>query len=279
MQIKEWRTDHESHERYAVVMSLNLNVPDKPWPFLSPTSLSDEQARSWLLPAVYRRLQGAQGAFLAELRPSSALFLRFGGIDYDNDEEAPQKLNVFIQGVERILARYEGSLLQLTIGDKGSYLYASMGAPIAHEDNVDRNLRVAWELVTLQKQLDFIEPLQIGVTYGRMYAGAYGGTARRTYGVLGDAVNLSARLMQAAQPGQILVSESAYNKASDVFAWETLTSIRVKGKSEPIELKRLVDVKAHRALRSLDALYPQPPIGREEILTLLDKRLGWLTQR
>ena len=278
VQIKEWRTDHESHERYAVVMSLNLTVPDKPWPFLSPTSLSDEQARSWLLPAVYRRLQGAQGAFLAELRPSSALFLRFGGIDYDNDEEAPQKLNVFIQGVERILARYEGSLLQLTIGDKGSYLYASMGAPIAHEDNVDRNLRVAWELVTLQKQLDFIEPLQIGVTYGRMYAGAYGGTARRTYGVLGDAVNLSARLMQAAQPGQILVSESAYNKASDVFAWETLTSIRVKGKSEPIELKRLVDVKAHRALRSLDALYPQPPIGREEILTLLDKRLSWLTQ-
>lgn len=278
VQIQEWRTDHESHERYAVVTQLTIDVPGQSWPHLPPDALSDEQARAWLLPAVYRRLQGAQGAFLAELRPSSALFLRFGGIDYDNDEDAPQKLDAFVQGVEKILARYEGSLLQLTIGDKGSYLYASMGAPIAHEDNIDRNLRVAWELLTLPKQLEYIEPLQIGVTYGRMYAGAYGGEARRTYGVLGDAVNLAARLMQAAQPGQILVNDSVFAKASDVFVWETLPAIRVKGKSEPIPLNRLVDVKAHRALRSLDALYPQPPIGREEILTLLDRRLSWLAQ-
>ena len=276
--IKEWRTDHESHERYAVVSALLQEVPEKPWPLLPPDSLPDEQARVWLLPAVYRRLQAAQGAFLAELRPSSALFLRFGGIDYDDDPDAPQKLNAFIQGVEKILARYEGSLLQLTLGDKGSYLYASMGAPIAHEDNVDRNLRVAWELQTLPEQLDFIEPLHIGVTYGRMFAGAYGGEARRTYGVLGDAVNLSARLMQAAAPGQILVNDAAFAKASDLFVWETLPAIRVKGKSEPIPLNRLAGIKAHRALRSLDALYPQPPIGREEILTLLDKRLDWLTK-
>ncbi|MCL4869658.1 MAG: tetratricopeptide repeat protein [Anaerolineae bacterium] len=278
VQIKEWRVDHETQERYAAAAALTLAIPEKPWPYLPPDRLTDEQTKAWILPDVYRRLQAAQGAFLAELRPSSALFLRFGGIDYDNDENAPQKLNQFIQAVEKILARYEGSLLQLTIGDKGSYLYASMGAPIAHEDNVDRNLRVAWELQALNQQLDFLEPLQIGVTYGRMYAGAYGGQARRTYGVLGDAVNLAARLMQAAQPGQILVNEAAYSKASDVFSWETLPAIQVKGKSEPVVLNRLAGIKAHRTLRYLDTVYPHPPLGREEIFALLDERLRWLRQ-
>jgi predicted ATPase/class 3 adenylate cyclase len=276
VQIKEWRTDHDSHERFAAISGITSQIPAQPWPPMPEGDLPEAQAQSWLLPAIYRRLQAAQGAFLAELRPASALFLRFGGIDYDHDEDAPQKLDAFIQALEKILARYEGSLLQLTIGDKGSYLYASMGAPIAHEDNVDRNLRVAWELQQLADRFDFLEPLQIGVTYGRMFSGAYGGEARRTYGVLGDAVNLSARLMQAAQPGQILVNDEAFAKASDVFLWETLPAIMVKGKSEAVVLNRLAGVKAQRAVRSLDTLYPQAPIGREEILSLLDRRLAWL---
>lgn len=277
LHISEWRTDPESQETFAIVASFTADVPTKPWPAIPDDSLSDEQARSWLLAGVYRRLQAAQGAFLAELRPAAALFLRFGGIDYDADPDAPQKLDTYIRGVSQILARYEGSLLQLTIGDKGSYLYASMGAPLAHEDNVDRHLRVAWEIQTFSSQLPFIEPVQIGVTYGRMYAGAYGGNARRTYGVLGDAVNLSARLMQAAQPGQILVNDDAYAKASDSFLWETLPAIRVKGKSDPISLNRLIGIQTQRALRSLNTLYPKPPIGREEVLAQLDDavtRLG-----
>ena len=270
LKISQWRTDQASGEAYALVSSYTADVPAKPWPTLPDGSLSDVQARSWLLTSIYRRFEAAQGTFLAELRPAAALFLRFSGIDYDADSEAPQKLDTFIRGVSQILARYEGSLLQLTIGDKGSYLYASMGAPLAHEDNVDRHLRVAWEIQTLSSQLSFIDPVQIGVTYGRMYAGAYGGKTRRTYGVLGDAVNLSARLMQAAQPGQILVDDNAYAQASNSFLWETLPGIHVKGKSDLISLNRLIGLQTHRALRSLNNLYPQPPIGREETLTQLN---------
>jgi predicted ATPase/class 3 adenylate cyclase len=278
LQIQEWRTDHDSHEAYAVVAGYTADVPPKPWPTISEDALPDAQARAWLLPNVYRRLQAAQGAYLAELRPAAALFLRFGGIDYDADPDAPQKLDTYIRGVSHILARYEGSLLQLTIGDKGSYLYASMGAPIAHEDNVDRHLRAAWEIQAMSSQLSFIEPVQIGVTYGRMFSGAYGGRARRTYGVLGDAVNLSARLMQAAQPGQILVNDDAFHKASDSFLWEILPAIRVKGKSDPIMLNRLVGIQSHRALRSLNTLYPAPPVGRAEIMAQMDQALARLNQ-
>ena len=55
-----------------------------------------------------------------------------------------------------------------------------------------------------------------------MRAGAYGGVMHRTYGVLGDEVNMAARLMMACQPGQILVSEAAQRNMEDDFVWELL---------------------------------------------------------
>ncbi len=276
IQILEWRTDDHTGDRFAVVSGLKGEVAENPWPTIQFASFGMEQARPWLLPAVYRLLNAGQGDFLAELRPASALFLRFGGIDYDQEEDAPKKLDAFIRQVQRILARFDGSLLQLTIGDKGSYLYAAFGAPIAHEDDVDRAASAALELQALPTQMAYLEPLQIGVTYGRMRVGAYGGTERRTYGVLGDAVNLSARLMQAAQPGQILVNDEAHARAGAAFIWEQLPAIRVKGKSEPIPLHRLVRVRHRRVGLSLEARFPLPPLGREPLLTGLASRLEGL---
>jgi hypothetical protein len=113
------------------------------------------------------------------------LFLSFGGIDYDRDETAGEKLDAYIRWVQNILARYEGYLLQLTVGDKGSYLYTAFGAPTAHEDDAVRAASAALELRTLPKLLDFVDRVQIGISQGSIFSGAYGGTMRRTYGVHG----------------------------------------------------------------------------------------------
>jgi adenylate cyclase len=134
IQVSEWREAPETHERFAVIQSLHMSLELQPWPKVlqSPSAI---QLRPWLLPAVYEREQSGQGAFLTEFRPAVAMFLRFVGLDYDSDEAGPQ-LDAFIRCAQDVLVRYEGTLLQLTIGDKGSYLYAPFGAPIAHEDDV-----------------------------------------------------------------------------------------------------------------------------------------------
>jgi adenylate cyclase len=271
LQVAQWRTAEHTGERFAVVTAVLEKGAglETSWPPIGAESAVDEQLEHWLLPSVYRLLRAGQADFLAELRSTAALFLRFEGIDYDEDENAPQKLDAFIYAVQRILARYDGSLLQLTLGDKGSYLYAAFGAPIAHEDDADRAASAALELQTLPGEFDFLEPLQIGLTYGRMRVGAYGSTLRRTYGVLSDAVNLAARLMQAARPGQILASEEFRRKAGAAFIWEELPSIRVKGKSEPVELHRLVRMGSRRAGFSFETRFPLPPIGRKEIISRL----------
>ena len=116
-----------------------------------PAPLPEPVLRQWLLPAVYERMRTGRGEFLAELRTAVPLFLRFGGIDYDSDPDAEAKLDAFIVAAQRIVDGYGGSTLQLTLGDKGCYLYAVFGTPLAHEDDTARACAAALELLTLSR--------------------------------------------------------------------------------------------------------------------------------
>ncbi|MCL4302757.1 MAG: tetratricopeptide repeat protein [Anaerolineae bacterium] len=275
MELVEWRHEHQTDERFGVVSRLlpQPQVEAAPWPAFASETLAEDQVRSWLLPPVYERLQAGKGEFLAELRPAVVLFLSFTGIDYDGDEAAGTKLDAYMRWVQTILARYEGYLLQLTVGDKGSYLYTAFGAPIAHEDDALRAASAALELQHLPATLDFINDVKIGISQGQIFTGAYGGTMRRTYGVMGDDVNLAARLMQAAAPGQVLVSATAKQATADTLTWESLPPLRVKGKAEPVIAFSLAGRKERRATHLLEPRYALPMVGREAELALVEQKL------
>ena len=242
--VSEWRTDAETGQRFAVVAGLVEPVLPVPWPELPPNSLLDEQCRPWLVPAVYRRMSSGTRQFLAELRPAVALFLGFSGIDYDQDAEAGGRVDAFVRWAQTIIDRYEGSLLQLTFDDKGSYLYVAFGAPAAHSDDETRAIHAALALQSPPPALGFITGIQIGIAKGRMRTGAYGSTTQRTYGVLGDKTNLAARLMQAATDG-ILCDEAVFQGAQERLAFQALPPIRVKGKTEPIPVYRPSGERTH----------------------------------
>lgn len=236
VEIAGWRGEEDMGHRFAVVSRLRHKAQTSPWPALSPGTLTEEQIRAWLLPPVYERLRAGQGAFLAQLRPAAALFLRFGGLDYDEDPAAGAKLDVFVRWIQNVIARYEGYLLQLTTGDKGSYLYAAFGALVAHGDDAVRAVAAALELRSPPREMDFISSVQIGVSQGRMWTGAYGSLARCTYGVLGDEVNLAARLMSKAEAGQVLVSQRIADLAGKHYGFESLGAVAVKGKQLPVPI-------------------------------------------
>ncbi|MEZ4862408.1 MAG: tetratricopeptide repeat protein [Caldilineaceae bacterium] len=274
----ERRYDAHYDQTIGVVQGLRQAVTAQPWPALAPDRLTDEQIRVWLLPQVYERLRRGLGNFLAELRPTVALFVRFTGIDYDEDEEAGHKLDAYIRWVQGIVAHYEGTLIDLNIGDKGSYLYINFGAPLAHENNADRAAAAALALRAQPESLHYIEPVQIGISQGRMRAGAYGGTHHRTYGVLGDEVNMAARLMMAAQPGQIILSETAQRSLSRTFVVEPLPPIRVKGKSEPAVIFALLDAQQVRTLQLTAPAYTLPMIGRPHELAQVTAKVALAAQ-
>ena len=278
LDVTDWRRDDETNQRFGVVSGLLGRQPTADettvWPALPLERLLKEDVRPWLLPPVYERLDAGKGGFLTELRPAVALFLSFGGIDYDHDEAARDKLDAYIRWVQTILVRYEGYLLQLTIGDKGSYLYTAFGAPVAHEDDAVRAVSAALELQAMPPELDFIENVKIGISQGQMRTGAYGGTRRRTYGVMGDEVNMAARLMQAAVPGQILVKDITWQSAGDGFTGERLPPFTVKGKTEPAVAFSVSGSKVHQPIHLQEPNYVLPMVGRETELKLIDDKMN-----
>ncbi|HMA33622.1 MAG TPA: AAA family ATPase, partial [Chloroflexia bacterium] len=256
--------------RYVVVPGLAAPAAPAPWPEPPAAALPPAAVRPWLLPAVWDRLQSGQGEFLSDLRPVVTLFLHFTGIDYDLPDAGAQ-LDAYIRGVQEILARYAGSLLGVILGDKGNYLYAAFGAPLAHAGDAGRAAAAALELgATLPAPSGAV---QIGLAGGQVWAGAYGGQGRRAYGVLGDAVNLGARLMQAAAPGQILVSGPTRQAAGDAFAWQSLPPLQVKGKAAPVPVLALTGA-APRPIQLLEPAYRLPLVGRDAELALVAGRLA-----
>ena len=107
--VEEWRevqAEGEQVERFAVVSGLkdSPEFPQIPQPYAQPVEkpLSEDQIRDWLLPPVHERLISGRAQFLAEIRPAVALFLKFGGLDYDRDEATGEKLDAYIRLVQNI---------------------------------------------------------------------------------------------------------------------------------------------------------------------------------
>ncbi len=240
--------------------------------------VSQEELRPWLLPAVYARLKAGMCDLLTELRTAIVLFLRFDGLNYDEDDQAGLKLDRFVRWAQACATAYGGNLLDLTIGDKGSYIYFAFGAPVAHQNEVERALKVALSLRTPPPDVDWVRRIGIGMSQGTLRTGTYGCSSRHTYGVLGDEVNLAARLMQQADERQILVSQALQQGAGPNFNWQVLPDLKVKGKAEPLKVYSLLGEVEAKTIGLNEPGYRGPMIGRQSELTSINQAVGLVHQ-
>lgn len=261
-QLGDLRTDPETGATFTRLHFLDpapitLNSEHPP--------LAVDVLRPWVLPVIWERYLAGMGTYLTELRPAVALFLRFEGIDFDGDEQAGPQLDALICRAQAVLAAGGGTLLNITVGDKGAYFYAAFGAPIAHEDDARRAAHAALALQPIAADMG-MPPFQIGLSQGTLRCGNYGGPTRHTYGVLGDHVNLAARLMSKARPGETLLSGNLQVALGDAFALEAHPPLLIKGKREPLAVFGLLGANRRRAGRLPEAAYALPMIGRDQEL-------------
>lgn len=255
---------------FVVISGLKRRARQRPWPALPVGALKPKTLQPWLLSPIYDRLREGSAKFLAEIQPDVALFLKFGGIDYDNDPEAGNKLDTYVRRVQQVVDRYGAFMLQLTLGDKGCYLYATFGAPIAHENDSQHALEAALELQDLSREFKYIGGVRIGLNQGQAWCGAYGGRTRHTYGVLSDAVNVAARLMDQAKPGEILLTSEMAKPLQAYFKLEAMDERTLKGKSVPVPVSRLAKVQPPSAPLAKTVSRPAL-VGRErDLLMLMD---------
>lgn len=273
IQIHEQRSDADTAEEFFIMDA--LHEPAEPWvfPLDNVETVEPEQLRPWLLAAVYQREYSGLISFLTELRPGVPMFISFSGIDYDTDPGAQQKLSAFIARAQRLLAKYDGDLLQLVIGDKGSYIYATFGVFTAHEDDAQRAVYAALEMKQTSQELPYIHSIQTGISLGTLRVGAYGNATRQTYAALGDEVNLAARLMTTAKPDEILITGRVQIDIADAFTLEPREPIRMKGKGEPQPVFAVTGVSHHRATRLPEPAYRLPMVGRQQELNFIDEKL------
>jgi class 3 adenylate cyclase len=260
--------DPQNGRTYGVVEGLVSQVLQIDDP--EPPPLGREIIQQWLLPIVYERMSGGRGEFLAELRPAYPIFVRFAGLDFDRDDEAVKQLNDFVIHAQRIFDGYGGSVLQLTLGDKGAYLYGVFGSPVAHEQDAARAASAALKLVKLD-EITAVRDIRIGIAHGFLRSGAYGHAARRTFSCLGDAANTAARLMDATPSGTIFATDDVRMATEDAFVWSDQKTLSLKGKTKPVLASQLVSTVPNATRRK--RRYELPIFGRESQLRLLHRAL------
>jgi class 3 adenylate cyclase/predicted ATPase len=175
----------------------------------------------------------------SEHRQVAVAFVEFSGVDNRLAEAGAEAvaadLHGLIRRIQESCAHHRVTFWESDIGRDGGKVMLVAGAPVGTDDDAGHLLAVTRELVDGGGALS----LRAGVNFGRVFAGDFGPSNRRTYSIKGDAVNLAARLMAGAQPGQIYVSDGALGRSRISFSAESLPPLHVKGKTGPVAAHRL----------------------------------------
>ena len=206
-------------------------------------------------------------------RPVTVLFADLTGFTALSEGLDPEDVRAIQSDLFHEMAasidRYEG-FVEKFVGDA---VMAVFGAPRAHEDDPERGLGAALLMRERMAALNRLwerrvgRPLalHIGVHTGPVVAGRIGSAADAAYAVTGDTVNTASRLQSAAPAGEILVSDATYQLTHHAYAFAPREELRLKGKSEPVAVYRLLSpLAAPRSARGLEALgLDAPLVGRE----------------
>ena len=238
---------------------------------------AENSLRPYIPGAIINRLTAGQGSWIAELRRVTVLFINLPDLDQHTKLENAQNIARLIQ---RSVYRYEGSINKINVDDKGITIVAALGLPpFSHEDDPARGVQAA--LMVRKELTNRGVHSFIGITTGRIFCGSIGNDSRREYTIIGNAVNLSARLMGVAsaqydliarQGIPILCDRLTYESAKDAVEFEPLPPQQVKGRLEPVDVFHPVELKKS-IIRPKTEL-----IGRQEEKALLANALQELTR-
>jgi class 3 adenylate cyclase len=165
-----------------------------------------------------------------ERRQATVLFADLSGYTAAAERMDPEAVKALVDRTLRLLGeeieRFGGSIDKF-IGDN---VMGVFGAPLSHEDDPERAVRAGLAMQEAMKAKGEQFSVRVGINSGEVMAGAVGDR----YTVMGDAVNVAARLQAAARPGTVTVGESTYRASREAISYERLEPLILKGKVEPV---------------------------------------------
>lgn len=197
-------------------------------------------------------------------------------------EEVKEIMSEIFSKITKILKSYDG-FIERFIGDA---VMAVFGVPKSHEDDPIRAIRAAMEIHVavedfsprFENKIGHSLSMHTGINTGLVVTGEVD-IEKGTHGLTGDAINLASRLEGLAQPGEILVGESTYQLARQNFNFKTLEPTQVKGKTEPIEVHKLISQLDQQTIAKRLQGVQADLTGREAEMALLMEAVKNLKQR
>jgi predicted ATPase/class 3 adenylate cyclase len=228
-----------------------------------PPDIAGERLEAYVPTALRNHLSVASGE--AEHRHVSVAFLKLAGSDALLGELGPEgflgRLDEVAVAVDRACETYGITWLESDIDVGAVKLYLTAGAPSSTGDDAEGMLRALREVIDACPAL----PLRAGVHRGHVFTGDIGSDRRRTYAVMGDPVNLAARLTARAGDGDILATADVLDAARTLYASER-EPLLVKGKERAVMAHHVGRATGMRDAAPADVI---PIVGRDEELTLL----------
>ncbi|ESZ05282.1 MULTISPECIES: adenylate/guanylate cyclase domain-containing protein [unclassified Mesorhizobium] len=235
--------------------------------------------------------EGPHSVSDADRRTVTVLFADLCGFTTLSEQLDPEVMQALQNELFKELAAAVqgfGGFVDKFIGDA---LLALFGAPVAHEDDPERALRAALDMIARTARLGESTRhsgspllLHIGINTGPVVTGGLGIGTAKSYSVTGDTVNTAQRLQSLAAPGEVLVGELTHRLTRHAFSYESLGDVVFRGKAGSVLVHRLdAPLAAPRAARGLEALgLSAPIIGRDaelnRMLASLDLACGGSAQ-
>lgn len=227
-----------------------------------PPDLPGERLEEYVPTSLRDHLAVASGE--AEHRHVPVAFVKLAGTDALLTELGPEgflaRLDEVAAVVDRVCRTYGVTWLESDIDVGAVKLYFTAGAPSSTGDDAEGMLRALRDVIDASPV-----PLRAGVHRGHVFTGDIGSVGRRTYAVMGDPVNLAARLTARAGDGEILATADVLEAARTLYE-SGREPLLVKGKERAVMAHHVGRATGMRDTTPADAF---PIVGREEELALL----------
>jgi class 3 adenylate cyclase/tetratricopeptide (TPR) repeat protein len=244
------------------------NVPP-PREVVVDERVPEETARC-LSVAVREHVLAGGGA--PEHRPVTVAFLHFDGTDEmlraEGAEVTALALQDLIETVQAAVDHHGVCFLGSDVDADGGKVILTAGAPSVTGNDEERMLLALRSVVETVMRI----PVRIGVNRGAVFAGDIGPSYRRTYTVMGDAVNLAARLMAKAEPGRVYATAEMLDRSGTRFAVTELEPFSVKGKARPVKAWDVGEAIGSRGREAGPGRFPL--LGREHEVAALEEALA-----
>jgi len=207
------------------------------------------ELRRYLSPKITEKilLNGCNIKEISHRKLMTVLFSDIRGFSGLTDSLEPEEicllLNNYLSGMAELIHQHEGTLNKI-IGDG---IMVFFGDPVSVSDHAQRAVLLA---IDMQKKIDQLKDdwlayghdldIGIGINTGYMTVGNIGSEFHRDYTVVGNQVNIAARLESMAKAGEILISQRTYSKAKDIATIENAGRFQLKGIHSPIAVYRVI---------------------------------------